>query len=193
MSISLTKKQSISLVKPDGAGLTSVTMGLGWDPVKKKGIFGFGGGNGDIDLDASCLMLGASGNLIDTVWFRSLRSKDGSISHSGDNLTGQGDGDDEKISIDLTRVPASVQSLVFTVNSFRGQTFDEVAGAFCRLVDNTTSKEMAKYTLSGGGRHTAMIMARLNRAGQGWTMQALGEPGQGQIFEQLLPQIRQLG
>ena len=135
MAISLSKGQTISLAK-ESAGLSKIHMGLGWDPVKKKVGFlasllgGGGGGGGDIDLDASCLMFDQAKQLVDIVWFRQLKSKDGAVTHTGDNLTGEGDGDDESIIVDLDRLPAGVQTLVFTVNSFRGQTFDEVENAF---------------------------------------------------------------
>lgn len=187
MAVSLVKGQKISLSKEaGGGGLSKVVMGLGWDAVKKKGFLGFGRSQ-DIDLDASCALFDAQKKPVDVVWFRQLRSRDGSIVHTGDNLTGEGEGDDEQIIVDLDKVPAAVQYLVFTVNSFRGQTFDEVENAFCRLVDGSTGKEIARYTLSGGGQHTAMVMAKLYRHSGEWKMHALGEPTSGQVVEQLLP------
>ncbi|HCF4357154.1 TPA: TerD family protein, partial [Pseudomonas aeruginosa] len=131
MAITLSKNQSISLEKTAGSGLTSVSLGLGWDPVKSGGFLSklLGSGNDEIDLDASCILLDGNMKPVDLVWFRQLSSKDGSIKHSGDNLTGEGDGDDETINVDLQRLPASVQHLVFTVNSFRGQKFDQVENA----------------------------------------------------------------
>jgi stress response protein SCP2 len=123
MAVNLQKGQKISLDKEAGSALTKVVMGLGWDVAKKKGFFGFGGGSAEIDLDTSCLMFDEAGQMVDIVWFRQLQSKDGSIKHSGDNRTGAGEGDDEQIMVDLSRVPANVKSLVFTVNSFTGQTF----------------------------------------------------------------------
>jgi len=182
MTISLSKNQTISLEK-QGQGLTKVFMGLGWD-VAKGGFLGFGGG-GDIDLDASALMFDASGNLVDTVWFRQLQSRDRSVQHTGDNLTGAGDGDDEVIKVDLTRVPANVQSIVFTVSSYRGQTFAKVKNAFCRLVDDTNRQEVARLNLSEQGSHTGLIMAKLSRSGSGWQMTAIGERSNGQVVQQL--------
>jgi tellurium resistance protein TerZ len=123
MSISLQKGQKISLAKEGGGALTTVVMGLGWDVMEKKGFLGFGGGKQEIDLDASCLLFDERGALLDTVWFRQLRSRDGSIQHSGDNRTGEGGGDDEQIIVNLGAVPANVKSLVFTVNSFTGRVF----------------------------------------------------------------------
>ena len=130
MSISLTKGQAISLEKTSGPKLVQVTMGLGWDVKKSKGFFGLGGGGGSIDLDASCLMFDASNQMVDQVWFQKLQSNDGSIRHSGDNRTGAGDGDDETINVNLEKLPAHVVTLIFTVNSFTGDTFDQVENAY---------------------------------------------------------------
>jgi tellurium resistance protein TerZ len=193
MGISLQKGQKISLSKEAGGALNKVIMGLGWDPKKSgggllKGMFG-GGGAVSIDLDASCVMFDDQKKIIDTIWFRQLKSKDGSVVHTGDNRTGEGDGDDEQIIVDLSRVPASVKSLVFTVNSFTNQTFDQVENAYCRLVDSSTNKEIARYTLSAQGSHTAQIMAKVYRHEGEWKMHAIGENGHGRTIDSLLPQI----
>lgn len=190
MAVSLTKGQKISLEKEAGGSLTKVIMGLGWDAVKRGGgIFGLFGGGGSIDLDASCMMFDAAKNLVDTVWFQQLRSKDGSIIHTGDNLTGEGEGDDEQIIVELARVPANVQSLVFVVNSFTGQTFDDVANAFCRMVNAGNKQEIARYSLSGGGKNTALIMAKVYRYDGEWKMHAIGEPSSGRVFQDMLPHV----
>ncbi|MFD2113665.1 TerD family protein [Thiorhodococcus fuscus] len=195
MGISLQKGQKISLDKEAGGGLTRIVMGLGWDAAqaKKSGFLGgmFGGGGDDsIDLDASCLMFDEQGNLLDAVWFRQLHSKDGSITHTGDNRTGEGEGDDEQIIVDLSKVPAGVKSLVFTVNNYTGQDFSQVANAFCRIVNGTNNAEVARYDLSCQGTHNAMIMAKVYRHNGEWKMHAIGEVGQGRTFEQMLPQIK---
>lgn len=192
MSINLSKGQTLSLDKAT-PGLTRIMMGLGWDPVDtgKKGgflgsIFGGGGSGGaDIDLDASVIMLDAAKNTVDTVSFSKLRSSDGSVRHGGDNLTGQGDGDDEVIYVDLTKMAANVVHLVFTVNSFRGQTFDEVDNAVARLVDDSSKAEICKYTLSEKGRHTGVVMASLSKTGDGWQMTAHGMACQGRTVRDL--------
>ncbi len=189
MAVNLQKGQKISLNKEAGSTLSEVVMGLGWDATKKKGFMGFGGGSQDVDLDASCLMFDAGGALVDAVWFRQLRSKDGSIEHTGDNRTGAGDGDDEQIKVSLARVPAGVKSLVFTVNCFTGQDFSQVENAFCRILDGRTQKEVARYDLSVQGKHNAQIMAKLYRHNDEWKMHAIGENGQGRTFESLMPQI----
>lgn len=189
MTVSLQKGQKISLTKAGGGKLSKAIMGLGWDGVQKKGFFGFGGGSADIDLDASCLMFDEAGRLVDTVWFRQLKSNDGSVVHTGDNRTGDGDGDDEQIIVDLNRLPANVKALVFTVNSFTGQTFDQVANAYCRLLDGDNQTELARYTLSVQGAHTAQIMAKVYRHNDEWKIHAIGENGRGRTFQDLMPQI----
>ncbi|MFC0039144.1 TerD family protein [Actinomadura rayongensis] len=188
MSISLQKGQRVSLAKPGGGTLSRVRMGLGWDAVARRGLFGKGKSQ-NIDLDASCLLFDASRNLADAVWFRQLRSKDGSVLHTGDNLTGEGEGDDEVINVDLPSLPENVTQLVFTVNSFTGQDFSQIANAFCRLVDETTGQELARYDLTGAGRHNAQIMAKVTRDGAGWAMTAIGATATGRTFQDLLPAV----
>ncbi|MDP2177227.1 TerD family protein [Methylicorpusculum sp.] len=191
MAISLTKGQKISLDKESGQALSKVIMGLGWDAAKKGGMLGglFGGGGGPIDLDASCVLFGEANKVIDTVWFKQLKSRDGSIRHTGDNLTGDGDGDDEQIIVDLSSVPANVTSLVFTVSSFTGQSFDAVDNAYCRIVNAANQQEIARYTLSNQGAHTAQIMAKVYRHNNEWKMHAIGESVNGRTIEQLVPLI----
>jgi tellurium resistance protein TerZ len=164
-------------------------MGLGWDPVKKKGLFGFGGGSQEIDLDASCVMFDEQNNQTDVVWFRQLKSKDGSIIHTGDNRTGEGDGDDEQIIVNLTTVPANVKSLVFTVNSFTGQNFSQVDNATCRIVNASNNQEVARFNLSTLGNHNSQIMVKLYRHNGEWKMHAIGETGNGRTFGDLISQI----
>ena len=189
MSVNLSKGQKISLDKEAGSALTKITMGLGWDAVKSKGLFGFGSKSETIDLDASCVMFDEANNQIDTVWVRQLKSKDGSIVHTGDNRTGAGDGDDEQIIVDLSRVPPNVKSLVFTVNSFTGQSFEKIENAFCRIINASDNKEVARYDLSVQGTHTAQIMAKLYRHNGEWKMHAIGENGNGRTIEDLVRQI----
>lgn len=189
MSISLTKGQRVSLSK-NSSSLIRIFMGLGWDVAKKGGLFsGLFGGNEDIDLDASCLVFDESGKQVDEIWFCQLQGMDGAIVHTGDNLTGAGDGDDEIIKVDLSRLPATVKSLVFTVNSFRGQTFDKVANAYCRVVDDISGKELVKFDLSESGSHTGLIMAKIYRHGGEWKIYAIGEKTSGQTIRDMMPAI----
>jgi tellurium resistance protein TerZ len=186
MTVSLSKGQKVSLEKRGGGTLSRVRMGLGWDAAKKKGLFG--SRRQSIDLDASALLFDAGGSLVDQVWFQQLDSRDGSVHHTGDNLTGAGEGDDESIQVDLSRVPAGVNTLVFTVNSFTGQNFSQIENAYCRLLDETAGDaEIARYDLTGSGGHTAQIMAKVARDGAGWSMTALGIPASGRTFHELLP------
>lgn len=188
--VNLSKGQTVSLEKA-GAPLIKAIMGLGWDVRQPKGLarmFGGGGGDG-IDLDASCLVFDAERQLIDTVWFRQLKSRDGSIVHTGDNRTGAGDGDDEQIVVDLQALPATAATLVFTVSSFQGDTFDRIENAYCRLVDASGGTEMARYDLSGSGAHTGQVMAKLFRTPRGWDMQAIGERTRGRTVQDLLPAV----
>jgi len=188
VSVSLTKGQKISLDKRGGGSLSRVRMGLGWDAVKKKGFLG-GLKSQAIDLDASAMLYDGRGQLVDAVWFRQLRSKDGSIQHTGDNLTGEGEGDDESIVVDLQRVAPQVAQVVFVVNSFTGQDFSQIENAYCRLVDATNESEIARYELSGSGRHNAQIMAKVSRNGPGWTMTAIGAIASGRTFQELAPTV----
>lgn len=189
--VSLNKNQTISLKKQSTA-LSKLHFGLGWDPIKKekKGFLSslFGGITDSIDLDASCIMLDVNGKSIDEVWFCHLKSKCRSVIHSGDNLTGEGDGDDEVIKVDLTKLPFEVEYLVFTVNSFRGQTFNDVDNAFCRVLDQN-NQELARYQLTEQGPHTGIIIATLKRNGGSWDFTAQGFPCNGRTIKDIYPQI----
>ena len=189
MSVSLAKGQRLSLEKSGGGQLTRVVMGLGWD-ASAKGLFGRRKSI-DVDLDASCLLFDARGALVDQVWFQQLRSRDGSVTHTGDNRTGAGEGDDESIIVDLTAVPAAVTSLVFTVNSFTGQDFTQIENAFCRLLDAAGPQptEIARYELSGSGKHNAQVMAKVARDGSGWAMTAIGAIATGRTVKDLVPAV----
>jgi tellurium resistance protein TerZ len=189
MSVNLSKGQRISLSKADGGALSVVRMGLGWQSAPRKGFLARLTAR-EIDLDASAVLF-AGKEASDVVFFQHLVSDDGSVRHTGDNVVGgagQG-GDDESILVDLQRIPVHIDQIVFTVNSFTGQTFAEVQNAFCRLVDETTGQELARYTLTGGGTATAQIMAKVYRAGGGWQMAAIGEPASGRTFQDLMPAI----
>jgi tellurium resistance protein TerZ len=187
MGVSLSKGQTVSLVKSGGGGLTRVRMGLGWDAVKKRGLFG--SRSQSIDLDASALLFDAGGTLVDQVWFQQLTSRDGAVQHTGDNRTGQGEGDDESIRVYLDGISPAVQQIVFTVNSFTGQDFSQIENAFCRLIDESTETEVARYDLTGSGRHTAQVMSKVSRGDGGWTMTAIGAIASGRTFHDLLPTI----
>ena len=193
MAISLQKNASVSLAKEAGGSrLSKIALGVGWDAVQQKkkggflgGLLGGGAAATEIDLDASCIAFDGKGAVVDLVWFQKLVSDDGSIRHSGDNLTGEGDGDDETISIDLTRLPATVETLVLTVNSFRGQTFNEVENAFGRVIDLGTNRELARFDITDAGTHTGIILASIKKAGGEWVFKALGERTSGRTAQDL--------
>ncbi|MEO6881818.1 MAG: TerD family protein [Mycobacteriaceae bacterium] len=184
--VSLSKGQKVTLRKDGGTALTLVRMGLGWDPIRKRSVFG--NREAEIDLDAAALLL-ADSSVVDITFYNQLTSKDGSVVHQGDNRTGAGDGDDEVLVVDLTRVPVHVTSIVFVVTSYEGQTFQQVDNAFCRLVDHTTGTELARYTLSGGEAATAMIMARVYRKGSDWKLEAVGSAMQARNPLQAVEQV----
>jgi tellurium resistance protein TerZ len=189
MSVSLTKGQTVSLTKSGGGSLSRVRMGLGWDAITKRGLFG-GTKQVSVDLDASALLFTAAGQVVDIVYFGQLRSKDGSIQHTGDNRTGAGEGDDESILVELAQVPAEVAHIVFVVNSYSGQNFSQIENAVARAVDSADGdRELVRYELSGSGSHTAVVMARLSRSGAGWTFTAVGTPGEGRTANQLVPLV----
>ncbi|GAB1334939.1 TerD family protein [Streptomyces sp. E-15] len=165
--VSLQKNQTVSLVKGGRPLLSQVRMGLGWEPAFR---------GKDIDLDASVIAYGPRRELIDSCYFGKLTILNGAIRHSGDNLTGEGGGDDEVITVDLGRLPQEVSGLVFTVNSFSGQKFTEVAKAYCRLVDAATGEELVRFDLTGAEPRTGVLMAKLVRQFSGeWDMTALGD------------------
>ncbi|KDN82646.1 TerD family protein [Kitasatospora cheerisanensis] len=188
MSVNLAKGQSVSLAKSSGGELSVVRMGLGWKSAPGKRGF-FSRRPKEIDLDASALLYDGRA-MSDVVFFSHLVSNDGSVQHTGDNLVGGAGGeDDESILVDLTKVPRRVTQIVFTVSSYSGQNFLEVQNAHCRLVDESTGKELARYELTGGGNHTGQIMAKVERDGTGWKMTAIGAPASGRTFRDMLPFI----
>ncbi len=190
MAIKLTKGGNISLTK-EAPGLTEAVLGLGWGKKEKKGLFG-GKKMVSIDLDASCLMFDSQKVLTDAIWWKQLESRDGSIIHTGDDLTGGGQEGtpNEEIAVQLNSVPQNVQSLVFTVNSFSSETFDGIPNAFCVLKDRQSGNIIAQYDLSvQGGGHTGLVIAKLYRNNGEWKFKALEDWGSGQTFDKLLPVI----
>ncbi|MCX5389967.1 TerD family protein [Streptomyces sp. NBC_00094] len=165
--VNLQKNQTVSLVKGGKPLLSQVKMGLGWEPAYR---------GKDIDLDASVIAYGPQRNHLDSCYFGKLSILGGSVKHSGDNLTGEGAGDDEVIVVDLGRLPAEATGLVFTVNSFSGQKFTEVAKAYCRLMDAATGEELVRFDLTTAEPQTGVMMAKLIKQFTGeWEMTAMGE------------------
>jgi stress response protein SCP2 len=185
MAINLQKGQRVDLTKSN-PGLSKILIGLGWDPVKSGGggFLGslFGASTPNIDCDASVLMLGENDRLqnnLDVVYFGNLKSRDGSVQHSGDNLTGDGDGDDEQISVDLSKVPANIHKLVFVVNIYdsvkRRQHFGMIQNAFIRIVNPASNQAMLHYNLTDDySGKTCLIAGELYRHGSEWKFAAIG-------------------
>ena len=185
MSISLQKGQKVSLTK-ESAGLANVLVGLGWDAADngKKGFLAslLGSAPADIDCDATAILLknGKFCDKSDVVYFGNLQHKSGTVRHMGDNLTGDGDGDDEQILIDLSKVPAEYDRIVIVVNIYdcikRKQEFGMIKNAFIRIVDGKTNREMCKYNLSDNySGMTAMIFGEIYRHNGEWKFNAIGQ------------------
>jgi len=174
MGVSLTKGGNVSLTKA-APNLTAVMVGLGWDARATTGV--------DFDLDASALGLGDNHKIKSDqhfVFFNNLRSPDGSIEHQGDNLTGEGEGDDEQVKVDLAAVPPDVSSVVFAVSIYEGdtrqQSFGQVRNAFIRVVNIADNAELARYDLTeDASTETAMVFGELYRNGPEWKFRAIGQ------------------
>ncbi|BCM92263.1 general stress protein 16U [Abditibacteriota bacterium] len=179
--VTLQKNQTISLSKMVPTGLRRIKLGLGWDPAMQ---------GKSVDLDGSCIAFDAQKKVVETIWFGHLRSKDGTIQHSGDNLTGEGEGDDETITVELERLDPRITTLVFTINSFTGQKFSALKNAFCRVVNVDSRQELARYDLWQSGNVTGMIMAKITRENNEWKMTAIGEPAGGITVHFLIKTVR---
>jgi len=174
MGVSLSKGGNVSLTK-EAPGLTAVTVGLGWDVRTTTGT--------DFDLDASALLLDAAGKVVTDkhfVFFNNLKSPDGSVEHTGDNLTGEGEGDDEAIKVSLATVPPEVDKIVFPVSIYDGETrqqsFGQVRNAFIRVVNQAGGAEIARYDLTeDASTETAMVFGELYRNGAEWKFRAVGQ------------------
>ena len=193
MSISLQKGQKIDLTKGGGGGLRQEMVGLGWDEAQQnnggllKGLFG--GKPQSIDCDASAILCGANGKIISTkfseccVYYGNLRHSSGAIVHQGDNLTGEGEGDDEQIMVNLSMVPAYIDKIVFVVNIYdakqRNQHFGMIRNAFIRLVNMDNNTEICRYNLSENYNNmTGLVVGEIYRKNGEWKFNAIGQPVQ---------------
>lgn len=187
MAINLQKGQKINLTK-ENAGLSKIMVGLGWDSAKQgssKGLLGslFGGSTPDVDCDASVFLLDENGKVRsknDVIYFGNLNHTSGSIRHMGDNLTGDGDGDDEQVMVELSKVPESISRLVFVVNIYncikRKQHFGMIQNAFIRIVNGSNNQEMVRYNLTDDyANKTSLVVGELYRNGSEWKFGAIGE------------------
>jgi tellurium resistance protein TerD len=174
MGVSLSKGGNVSLTK-EAPGLTAVVVGLGWDVRSTTGS--------DFDLDASALLVDANGKVVSDqhfVFFNNLKSPDGSVEHTGDNLTGEGEGDDEQIKVNLAGVLPEVDKIVFPVSIHEGesrqQSFGQVRNAFIRVINQAGGAELARYDLSeDASTETAMVFGELYRNGAEWKFRAVGQ------------------
>jgi stress response protein SCP2 len=168
--IDLTEGQELTLTTDEGKPLTKVQMAVGWDHAPTAGFIGIGAA--PIDLDASAVQF-AGKQFFDLAYFNHLATRDGSVVHLGDNTTGKGDGDDEVITVDLGRVYAKVDSILFLISSYQGHSLEYIRNAYCRLVDDGGA-ELARFTITLGVRNTGLVMAKLFRDGSGWKLTAIG-------------------
>jgi tellurium resistance protein TerD len=178
MGVSLQKGGNVNLSK-EAPGLSSVHVGLGWDVRATDG--------GDFDLDASAFLVKADGKVrgdSDFIFYNNLKSSDGSVQHTGDNKTGAGEGDDEVVNVDLSKVPAEVDKVAFAVTIHDGeskrQSFGQIQNAFIRVVNKADNKELARYDLTeDGSTETALIFGELYRNGADWKFRAVGQGFKG--------------
>ncbi|GAA2117516.1 TerD family protein [Actinomadura alba] len=174
MGVSLTKGGNVSLTK-EAPGLSALVVGLGWDVRTTTGS--------DFDLDASALLVSEAGKVLSGqhfVYFNNLKSPEGAVEHTGDNLTGEGEGDDEQIKVNLDAVPAEGVKIVFPVSIYegdkRGQNFGQVRNAFIRVVNQADGNEIARYDLTeDASTETAMVFGELYRNGAEWKFRAVGQ------------------
>ncbi len=174
MTVSLSKGGNVSLTK-EAPGMTAVLVGLGWDARTTTGS--------DFDLDASAIMVKSDGKVMSDkhfIFFNNTKSPEGSTEHTGDNLTGEGEGDDESIKVDLAAVPTEVDKIVFPVSIYeaeqRSQSFGQVRNAFIRIVNQAGAAEIARYDLTeDASTETAMVFGELYRSGADWKFRAVGQ------------------
>jgi stress response protein SCP2 len=169
--IELTKGQEMALETAEGQPLTRLRMGLGWD--KEPGAGFIGTGQADVDLDATAVQF-AGTQLFDIAFYNHLETRDGSVVHLGDNISGRGEGDDEQLTVDLGQVYPRVDTILFLVSSYQGHTLDWIDNAYCRLVDDQ-DVELARLTLTEGVPRTGLVMAKLFRDGGHWRLRAIGQ------------------
>lgn len=176
----ITKGEKVAL-DDNGVELTACFMGLGWDEENSGKA---------IDLDANCLTFDANGNLLDKINFQSMKNSNRSIYLTEDNRTGKGDGDDEQIYVDLAAVPANVKSMVFSVTSYEGQTFNEIKNCFARLVDTKTGDQKCIYNFGEKSTNTALVMCKIYRHNDKWKLAAIGTPCRGRVAGDILNECK---
>ncbi|MFI9415197.1 TerD family protein [Nocardia gamkensis] len=179
------KKHRMTATDPHRTRLEHLRVALGWDPVRRS-RFAFTAK--DIDLNVSAVLF-ADEHIGDVVYHQQLSSRDGSVRHLGDSTTGEGKGDNEVITIDLTRIPDRITTVVVLVTSYTGQTFDQIENAFCRVVDTVSGTEIAHHDLDANPSHTGFVMGKVSRAQGTWQFQSIGEAISAQHPVEAIPQI----
>jgi len=200
MAINLEKGQKINLKKDNGSMLQNICVGVNWGAIEKKGWFG-GTSKEAVDLDASCVLYDSSKNAIDVIYFGSLISKDGSIKHSGDDLTGDMDGDDgldnEIITVDFSRLSSNVEYVAFVLNSFRGHDFGTIPFASIRIYEGTPTRVneiFATYNIAKGAcfaGNVSMVMGVFYKRNNEWKFNAIGEPTKDKKLEETINTVQQ--
>merc|ERR1712137_1277304 len=163
-------------------GMNQITVGLGWDVDE-----------GEADLDVSAVLMDSDGGDLEAVFFGRLESEEHGITHTGDNLTGEGEGDDEQIIVNLDSIGEKVHQVFFVVNIYTpNKTFSKVANPYCRVVDNSVDSELCRYGLKEAGKENGLIIARIAREPGGrWGFHALGLPCRGRTYKDSLPKLRE--
>jgi tellurium resistance protein TerZ len=201
MAINLQKGQRISLEKSNGSKLQNVCVGINWGAIEKKGLFGFGSTKEAVDLDASCALYNENKQLEEVVYFGNLKSKNGSVKHSGDDLTGDIGGDDgldnEVISLDFSQLDPKVNYVAFVLNSFRGQDFKTIPFASIRIYEGTSKRVnevFATYDIANGANfagHISMVMGVFYKKNGEWKFNAIGEPTKDKKLEETIKTVTQ--
>lgn len=198
MAINLQKGQRISLEKSNGSKLQNICVGINWGAIEKKGWFG-GTSKKAVDLDASCALYDDNKNVLETIYFGNLKSKDNAITHSGDDLTGDMGGDDgldnEIITLDFSRLNPSVSSVAFVLNSFQGHDFGTIPFASIRIYEGTpkrVNEVFATFDIANGSGfagHVSMVMGVFYNKNGDWKFNAIGEPTKDKKLEQTISTV----
>ncbi|MXV14975.1 TerD family protein [Hufsiella ginkgonis] len=194
MAINLQKGQRINLEKSNGSKLQNVCVGINWGAIEKKGMFGFGSKKEAVDLDASCALYDDGKNMREVVYFGNLKSKNGSVKHSGDDLTGDMGGDDgldnEVITLDLGALDPAISYVAFVLNSFRGHDFGTIPFASIRIYEGSpkrVNEVFATYDIANGAGfagHVSMVMGVFYKKNGEWKFNAIGEPTKDRKLEE---------
>ena len=202
MAINLQKGQRINLEKSNGSKLQNVCVGINWGAIEKKGMFGFGKSKEAVDLDASCALFDDTKKRLDVVYFGNLKSKDGSILHSGDDRTGDMGGDDgldnEVLTLDFTRLNPAVSYVAFVLNSFKGQDFGTIPFASIRIYEGTpkrVNEVFATFDIANGpgfSGHVSMVMGVFYKKNGEWKFNAVGEPTKDKKLEETINTVAQM-